>query len=71
MTRIQGYRITGRFTVACVVCGLNTTTRYARNHHGRCKACTEGTQTYEAIASKEEQNARYIDCGPQAWDDRD
>lgn len=23
------------------------------------------------VASREEQNARYIDCGPQAWDDRD
>ena len=22
-------------------------------------------------ASREEQNARYIDCGPAAWDDRD
>jgi hypothetical protein len=22
-------------------------------------------------ASREEQHARYIDCGPQAWDDRD
>jgi len=25
----------------------------------------------EKYASREEQNARYIDCGPQAWDDRD
>lgn len=24
-----------------------------------------------SIASREEQNARYIDAGPQAWDDRD
>ena len=22
-------------------------------------------------ASREDQHARYIDCGPQAWDDRD
>ena len=24
----------------------------------------------EKIASREEQHARYIDCGPAAWDDR-
>lgn len=24
----------------------------------------------ERVASREEQHARYIDCGPQAWDDR-
>lgn len=24
----------------------------------------------ERIASREEQHARYIDCGPQAWDDQ-
>lgn len=23
------------------------------------------------IASRTEQQARYLDCGPQAWDDRD
>jgi len=23
------------------------------------------------VASREEQHARYIDCGPGAWDDRD
>jgi hypothetical protein len=25
----------------------------------------------EQHASREEQNQTYIDCGPQAWDDRD
>ena len=25
----------------------------------------------ERVASREEQHTRYIDCGPQAWDDRD
>ena len=24
-----------------------------------------------AMASREEQNARYLACGPQNWDDRD
>lgn len=24
----------------------------------------------ERVASREEQYARYLDCGPQAWDDR-
>lgn len=23
------------------------------------------------IASRDEQHARYLDCGPNAWDDRD
>lgn len=23
------------------------------------------------LASREEQHARYLDCGPQAWDDRE
>lgn len=23
------------------------------------------------VASREEQHGRYLDCGPQAWDDRD
>jgi len=27
--------------------------------------------TVSANASREEQHARYIDCGPAAWDDRD
>lgn len=25
----------------------------------------------DRVATREEQHARYIDCGPQAWDDRD
>lgn len=78
MSRVQGYRITGRFTVACKnveACGNDTTQKYARAHQGLCKMCYEG---YEGgtevrtgrVASREEQRARYIDCGPQAWDDR-
>ena len=27
-------------------------------------------QPRERIASREEQHARYLDCGSQAWDDR-
>lgn len=36
---ILGYRITGKFTVACPSCGGNTTLKYARTHDGLCKAC--------------------------------
>lgn len=25
----------------------------------------------ERVASREEQHSRYLDCGPQAWDDKD
>lgn len=25
---------------------------------------------YRRVASREEQHGRYLDCGPQAWDDR-
>jgi tRNA(Ile2) C34 agmatinyltransferase TiaS len=73
MTRIISNRITGRFTVACNSCGLNTTPRYAGKHNGRCKACTEGLShnlSVAAQATREEQQSRYIDCGPAAWDDR-
>ena len=71
MTNIRGYRMTGRFTVACVACGGNTTRKYGREHGGSCKFCVEGKPNPVQTASREEQNARYIDCGPQAWDDRD
>lgn len=67
VTQLQGYRITGRFTVACLLCAGNTTLKYARTHNGQCKHCSEPT---ESRASREEQQARYIDCGPAAWDDR-
>ena len=29
------------------------------------------TYNREKHASREEQHARYLDCGPLAWDDRD
>ncbi len=35
------------------------------------KAKKNSRKTRACIASREEQNARYIDCGPSAWDDRD
>ena len=66
---IQGYRITGRFTIACGTCGGNTTLKYARKHDGQCKRCAEPTDTIKT-ASREEQHARYIDCGPNTWDDK-
>lgn len=42
---IQGFTITGRFTVACPQCGGNTTVKYARTHGDRCKACAEPQST--------------------------
>lgn len=76
MAQVQGYKITGRFTVACPSCGGNTTLKYARVHGGRCKPCVTSEHIAKLKsdcglpASREEQNARYIDCGPAAWDDR-
>jgi hypothetical protein len=67
MSRIQGFRVINRFTVEGS-CGHATTLKYARAHAGQCKACAE---PQAPKASREEQNARYIDCGPQAWDDRE
>lgn len=69
MRQIQGYRITGKFTVACKTCGGNTTTKYAREHGGQCKSCVDPSSV-SRHASREEQHARYIDCGPLNWDDR-
>jgi hypothetical protein len=68
MRKVQGYRITGRFTVGCQYCNGSTTLKYARSHGGQCKRCAEPQQSL--VASHEEQNARYIDCGPAAWDDK-
>jgi hypothetical protein len=67
MATVQGYRIVGRFTIEAK-CGHISTLRYARTHDGLCKGCAEGH--VGKGASREEQHARYIDCGPQAWDDK-
>jgi len=70
MTRtIRGMRTTGRFTVACRICPRSTSTTYARKHDGMCKHCAEPASV-ERHATRDEQHARYIDCGPAAWDDR-
>jgi hypothetical protein len=37
-------------------------------HH---RAAITRKRNAERRASREEQNERYIDCGPAAWDDRD
>ena len=55
------------FCIRCVQCQATTSKVYASKHDGLCKACAQPSET---IASREEQNARYIDCGPAAWDDR-
>jgi hypothetical protein len=72
MATIQGYRIIGRFTIESK-CGHVTNLKYARTHDGLCKSCAETPRDSrgESIASRDEQHARYIDCGPAAWDDRD
>jgi|HubBroStandDraft_2_1064218.scaffolds.fasta_scaffold02174_5 hypothetical protein len=83
--RIQGYKIVGRFTVEGT-CGHVTTLKYAKAHDGLCKQCAEGCDGCDQLeqdhdansahgspyrhASRAEQHARYIDCGPAAWDDR-
>lgn len=67
------------YLTRCVTCGSNTSKQYARAHDQQCKYCTEQNaaesgpvlnQSRERHASREEQYARYIDCGPAAWDDR-
>lgn len=40
----------------------NTPPKHTRRHP---------THIRERVASREEQQARYLDCGPQNWDDRD
>ena len=67
-----------RYLTICRQCPNVTSKAYAKAHDGLCKTCVgypARTQTRasdgERIASAEEQHARYIDCGPQAWDDRD
>ena len=59
-----------KFTCACKQCNGRTSIKYARAHNGQCKACSE-PEARARVASQEEQRARYLDCGPQAWDDRD
>ena len=53
--KVQGYRITGKFTIACKTCGGNTTLKFARAHSGSCKRCTEPEHN---MATREEQHAR-------------
>ena len=69
------------YLTTCQQCRMTTGKQYSRKHNGLCKACAEPNavtsdrSTYnrrgERIASADEQHARYIDCGPAAWDDRD
>jgi hypothetical protein len=60
-----------QFTTACRTCHGLTSKAYARAHDGQCKSCAEPTDSQgQKIASANEQHARYIDCGPAAWDDR-
>jgi hypothetical protein len=68
---INGFRVTGKWTIECPNCGGNTTLKYARAHDNQCKQCAEpALRKPNARASRETQRARYIDCGPLNWDDR-
>lgn len=59
------------YLTSCKSCGMTTSKKYAREHDGECKRCVEPTDSQgNRIASREEQHARYIDCGPAAWDDK-
>lgn len=64
------------FLIKCKTCGQPTSKKYAQTHDGECKRCINDPERYDndsqgnRIASREEQHARYIDCGPQAWDDK-
>jgi hypothetical protein len=65
-----------QYLTSCTTCGNPTSKQYARVHGGQCKRCAQPDAPVrdsrgERIASAEEQHARYIDCGPAAWDDRD
>jgi hypothetical protein len=64
----------------CRVCRRATSRAYAYKNAGRCKACVMGKETEprplrprpsDRYADRAEQAARYLDAGPQAWDDRD
>lgn len=59
------------YLTSCTSCSGTTTKQYARKHDGQCKGCAEPvSRSGERYASREEQHARYIDCGPANWDDR-
>jgi hypothetical protein len=57
-------------------CSSCTSTMVGINHH-RCFSLNCACQYHKAYSSRrknatrEEQHARYIDCGPNNWDDRD
>lgn len=68
-----------KFASRCNVCGQdinpgqtiaqpNGKGRYA---HVECCGDAEAVAVQSESASHEEQHARYIDCGPNNWDDRD
>lgn len=58
-------------------CNLTTQVHYNCQHSNsllssEVKQLNKAPKRYRPrFASKEEQTARYIDCGPSAWDDRD
>ena len=70
------------FCIRCTRCRATTSKAYAYKHDDLCKACFEADLPSDPAvraqaearatnhASHEEQQARYIDCGPAAWDDR-
>lgn len=58
------------FCIRCTQCARTTSKAYASKHEGLCKGCADPDHYQPKQASREEQNARYIDSGYAAWDDR-
>jgi hypothetical protein len=44
--------------------------RRSRQAHAKPIAYWRGRAVRERQATREEQHARYLDCGPQNWDDK-
>jgi hypothetical protein len=66
--RLNGYKVGKSFFTVTAQCGHQSTPKYVRAHNGLCRACATSVDKPKR-ASKKEQDARYIDCGPANWDD--
>lgn len=55
----------------CMRCTRERARRAAQSAAALDKQLPKQRRTRERVASRAEQHARYIDCGPAAWDDRD
>lgn len=65
---------------SCAICSgiLEQLGMLGNRLHLRCRDCgmdqlikvARAPRRRKNVASREEQHARYLDCGPSAWDDR-